>query len=148
MSYIVCDSSLRSAIQALARYTTGFEQLHFHQFFTLNNFYNFFLTEYKSILKAILCLQKEVRSPNNEPSEIVLSHISQQGSCNKDDMEVETSDSKTAKKLCCLYCKKSVIALWRHLATVHKNEPDVQKFNKLPKGIFYQKIDFKVIRCY
>lgn len=58
-------------------------------------------------------------------------------------MEVETSDSKIAKKLCCLYCKKSVIALWRHLSTVHKYEPDVQKFIKLPKGIFYEKFDFK-----
>lgn len=50
-------------------------------------------------------------------------------------MYVQTSNNKNRKKhLCCIFCKKLVLKLARHLEGVHKDELEIQKLLKLPKG--------------
>ncbi|XP_037051791.1 uncharacterized protein LOC119085480 [Bradysia coprophila] len=53
--------------------------------------------------------------------------------CDIRDMYMKTSD-QSAKKLCCPFCQKLFIKLARHMEVKHYQQPDVQKFMKLPKG--------------
>lgn len=46
------------------------------------------------------------------------------------------ASSKTKKNFC-IYCKKLVTKIPRHLQTVHKTEKDVIEFTSLPKGMFH-----------
>ncbi|KAJ6639449.1 hypothetical protein Bhyg_12194, partial [Pseudolycoriella hygida] len=61
-------------------------------------------------------------------------HAITKGSCDNTNMFVKPAATKGAKKLCCPFCDKLFSKLARHLATMHKNEPDVKKFVALPKG--------------
>ncbi|KAJ6647774.1 hypothetical protein Bhyg_02997 [Pseudolycoriella hygida] len=58
-----------------------------------------------------------------------------QRSCDDAEMRVPTSnESKQQKRLFCIFCKKSVSKLARHLTSVHKKEPEVKRLVNLPKG--------------
>ncbi len=59
-------------------------------------------------------------------------------SCDNREMVMPTSnESKQEKRLFCIYCKKTVVKLHRHLTSVHKKENEVKQFIDLPKGNFY-----------
>lgn len=59
--------------------------------------------------------------------------------CDDQKMFVPTSDSGS-KKLCCPYCLNRYSKIARHLATVHKNEEDVKKFQALQLGKIFSSI--------
>lgn len=57
--------------------------------------------------------------------------------CNNSDMIVPTSDRNIKeKRLFCIYCKKTISVLHRHLTTVHKDEKEVKQLIDLPKRNF------------
>lgn len=53
--------------------------------------------------------------------------------CDNYKMFVPTSNSGR-KTYCCKYCLKRYAKLVRHVATVHKDEPEVKMFQALPVG--------------
>lgn len=53
-------------------------------------------------------------------------------SCNDEEMHVNRSNVKS-KQNCCVFCLKLQSQLARHLVTVHRDEPEVQKFAILPQ---------------
>lgn len=61
--------------------------------------------------------------------------ISAHRGCDDFNMTVPTSNEKV-KSYCCIYCWKRYPKLARHLLTVHKKEPDVQRFFAYPKRKF------------
>lgn len=63
----------------------------------------------------------------NEDIAICNIGVSAHRGCDDTNMIVPTSDQK-GKQYCCIYCLKRFQKLERHLRTVHKREPDVQKF--------------------
>lgn len=63
-----------------------------------------------------------------------VSQLSDKRACDNTQMFVRPSSDKHKKKLCCVFCLKLVSKLARHLEIMHKKEPEVKKFVKLPKG--------------
>ncbi|XP_043284902.1 uncharacterized protein [Venturia canescens] len=90
------------------------------------------------------------RPNNNSLNDSRLLNISGKavtGSIDNMSMIVQTSDEKkTDKKYLCKYCKKLYHKLARHLESVHKDEPDVQKFLVLPKGNEERKKIINILR--
>ncbi|XP_037030373.1 uncharacterized protein LOC119070163 [Bradysia coprophila] len=61
-------------------------------------------------------------------------HANTMDSCDNPNPFKRPASDKTRKMLWCPFCCKSFLELDRHLATVHKEEQDVEKFVSLPKG--------------
>lgn len=71
---------------------------------------------------------------NSSESVIDISSVNTFG-CKEDDLHVPFSQPKgLQKKNFCYYCKKFQSKIARHLETVHKMEPEVNKFLLLPEG--------------